>query len=399
MELSRGQQEYLLELLSAEYVIPQKYRDSLKAAIKRYATVNYTDEELDFLLDTPQSLAAVLLLNTTDSLETFARYFALWANCVEYNALDANSLMEATLINPDPSSQQKLLQIIDTGEQYQVIPAAELRYMSKPRPQERLSTEPNPTRRLMPSPMASALSFRSLEGLMEEFLSFADQKAIAPSATRQLDSEDYVAYLEKELARTQSTQYTWSQLRERAMQLPLISSTYQWIDRLQGLIVPSNIAFINHLNALPIKSHRPTTVRPAQSSSPFQKVDQLMAQFSPKRLMQNLRTLRPPRLPAFPFPGQHQHSYPPNNGYNHAAHHMNAPTYAAPNDDLTIASTALPNTPHSEPATFTTNSKMPPSKKGHRIPPAPPMPAMPPIPKHGNMPHLQPKPYKAPHNQ
>ena len=115
MELSRGQQEYLLALLSAEYTIPEPYRDSVKEAIERYSTTQYTDDELDFLLSTPQSLAAVLLLNTTDSLQTFARYFALWANCMEYNALDGNSLMEATLINPDPTSRQKLLQIIDTG--------------------------------------------------------------------------------------------------------------------------------------------------------------------------------------------------------------------------------------------------------------------------------------------
>ena len=67
MELTRGQQEYLLELLSAEYTIPEPYRDSVKEAIKRYSSAQYSDDELDFLLSAPQSLAAVLLLNTTDS--------------------------------------------------------------------------------------------------------------------------------------------------------------------------------------------------------------------------------------------------------------------------------------------------------------------------------------------
>ncbi len=386
MELSRGQQEYLLALLSAEYTIPEPYRDSVKEAIERYSTTQYTDDELDFLLSTPQSLAAVLLLNTTDSLQTFARYFALWANCMEYNALDGNSLMEATLINPDPTSRQKLLQIIDTGDRYQVVPAPELRYMPTPRQQETLELEQNPTRRIKPAPLVSALSYRTLDGLMREFLTYADQKDVLPAAGERQDGKDYLYRLDQELQRTASKQFTWSELRQQALQLPLVNSTYQWSDRQDGLIVPSNIAFINHLNALPAKGHHTSASaqpkRPAQAApaSPFRLIDQFFAQLSPRRMAKNLSQMRPPKLPPFPFPTpnkQRPHQqHPLYNTPQQTMHPTPQPTMHADNFDANAestlaASTAMPNTPHSEPKTFTSASKLPPPKSKYRIPPLP----------------------------
>ena len=177
--------------------------------------------------------------------------------------------------------------------------------------------------------------------------------------------------MEKELQRTSAQQYTWSELRERAQQLPLVANTYQWSKRSEGLIVPSSIAFINYLNALPAKTHHHTTARPQQTgyASPFHTVDQVMAQLSPKRLLQNLRNLRPPRLPAFPFPGQ------PKPYHGHHSSGMTPPhdaAYYSEPSDLTAASGAMPNSPHSEPATFSSASKMPPAKKVHRTMPQPP---------------------------
>ena len=409
MELTRGQQEYLLELLSAEYTIPEPYRDSVKEAIKRYSSAQYSDDELDFLLSAPQSLAAVLLLNTTDSLQAFARYFALWANCIEYNALDGNSLMEATLINPDPSSRQKLLQVIDTGDHYQVVPAPELRYMPNPRQQETLNLEQSPTRRLKPAPLASALSYRTLEGLMHEFLSYADQNDVLPTANRQQNPQDYLYRLEQELQRTASKQFSWSDLRQQALQLPLINSTYQWNDRQDGLIVPSNIAFINHLNALPVKGHhntipvqqsRPTQAAPA---SPFRVIDQFIAQLNPRRMMKNLSQLRPPKLPPFPFPGPHQHANQQPLHVNQQPLYHNQPSHVVQespeevNDYHLAASTAMPNIPHSEPKTFTSASKMPPTKNKYRLPPLPapiprPEPPRPTPPRQSALPPLTPFP-------
>lgn len=387
MELSRGQQEYLLELLSAEYTIPEPYRDSVKEAIQRYSTTSYTDEELDFLMSTPQSLAAVLLLNTTDSLQAFARYFALWTNCMEYNALDSNSLMEATLINPDPTSRQKLLQVIGTGDHYQVVPAPELRYMPTPRQQEALALEQSPTRRLKPAPLASAFSYRTLEDLMHEFLTYADQKDVLPAAGERQDPKNYLYRLDQELQRTASKQFTWSDLRQQALQLPLVNSTYQWNDRQDGLIVPSNIAFINHLNALPAKGHHASTTtqpkRPAQTqaapASPFRFIDQFIAQLSPRRMMKNLGQMRPPKLPPFPFPApnkQRPHQQHPMYTPQQPTHPNTQPTMHADASDTNVeytlaASTAMPNTAHSEPKTFTSASKLPPPKSKYRVPPLP----------------------------
>lgn len=50
---------------------------------------------------------------------------------------------------------------------------------------------------------------------------------------------------------------------------------------------------------------------------------------------------------------------------------MHADNFDANAESTLAASTAMPNTPHSEPKTFTSASKLPPPKSKYRIPPLP----------------------------
>lgn len=55
MELSADKRDKLIELLSSE-TLPEEYIDCVKVAVKQYATKNYSDETIDNLVRTPQSL-------------------------------------------------------------------------------------------------------------------------------------------------------------------------------------------------------------------------------------------------------------------------------------------------------------------------------------------------------
>ena len=59
MSLTTGQREYLLELLSHEYVLTGEQQPLVRQAICRYATTVYDQKELDYLVAMPQSPAAL----------------------------------------------------------------------------------------------------------------------------------------------------------------------------------------------------------------------------------------------------------------------------------------------------------------------------------------------------
>ncbi len=295
MELSRGQQEYLIELLSGEYLIDEQWREPLKYAIAQHSTCIYDDDELEFLVSSPQSLSAVMRLNTTSSLDIFSKYFALWLNALEYNALDTNSLMEATIVNPDPTSRQKLLQILDIGEDYQIVAVPEIRYMTTPRANDKLSDESMHERRLRPIPIVSAFSYNTFRQLLEAFLTFAQKGEDLLNPFSRANALEYARDLEDALAYTYENQSTWQKLRQRSLELPNINSTYLFPQREQGLMLPGNIEFINYLNAQPPKQTISKTHSTSQNHA-FSSIDRL--------LMQNPLSqfkLNAPKLPSFAF--------------------------------------------------------------------------------------------------
>lgn len=321
MELSRGQEEYLLELLNAEYTIAPEYRQGIKDAVSKYSGCTYDDDDLEFLVDNPQSLSAIMRLNTTDSLPIFKKYFTLWCNMLEYNIFDTDTMMVATIINPDPTSREKLLQIIDNDDHYQINPVPEIRYMNAPRSLEALSNYTNHS-----GPIVSAFTYQTFYHLMTSFLTFAEEgeNHFAPAATAQAD---YPTRLAEAITYSLSRQSSWQDLRQKALQLPLISSTYVFNDRSQGLILPSNIEFINYLNAQPFK--KPKTRQTAPAESPFGFIDRL---FKPNIVKP--KGFKLPVLAPNPFIANKRYK-----------------------------GTAMPNHSHSGPFTKTTASKMPPPKK------------------------------------
>lgn len=284
MELNQGQRNYLLELLNCEYIIPTEYYPSMASAIARYATANYTNEEIDFLLQTPQSPSATLMLNTTKSLPAFARSYALWLNCLEQNIYENNPLVESILLNPDPTSKAKLLQVIrhenENGYQYQIIPASNMIYTNRPRPQEEPLTPYDSNRRLKPTPLISTWTNETAQSLLADFLNFAghsqffQQSPTSRENQQNQMSDNSNGILPKQLS--------WQELRNRSRLLLTMNSTYVSPDQEQGLITPSNISFINYLNTQPLKKTPPRKVsRPAPKSAP------------PGRLFQQLKATLP----------------------------------------------------------------------------------------------------------
>ena len=52
MELSIEKREQIIDLLNAEYVIPEEMIECVKDAVKRYSTKNYTDVVIDKIVRT-----------------------------------------------------------------------------------------------------------------------------------------------------------------------------------------------------------------------------------------------------------------------------------------------------------------------------------------------------------
>lgn len=131
MELSADKRDKLTELLSSEYTIPEEYIDCVKVAIKQYATKNYSDETIDNLVRTPQSLSKGLALlrerNGKNDLSLFRGIISEWLVCAEYNALKNKGSVVMTITNPDSSSKADLLHIINTGNGFKVVPGPDVK--------------------------------------------------------------------------------------------------------------------------------------------------------------------------------------------------------------------------------------------------------------------------------
>lgn len=100
MSLTAGQKQYLLELLSHEYVLTAEQQPIVRQAICRYATTVYDQQELDFLVSLPQSLAICLYYQC--GKQSFARQYGLWLNCLEHSIFQEMDGLEAVLLNPTP---------------------------------------------------------------------------------------------------------------------------------------------------------------------------------------------------------------------------------------------------------------------------------------------------------
>ena len=131
MELSIEKREQIIDLLNAEYVIPEEMIECVKDAVKKYSTKNYTDEVIDKIVRTPQSLSKGLVLlrerNGSNDLSLFRGILTEWLVCAEYNALKNKGAVVMTITNPDPSSKADLLHIIKIGNDFKVVPGPDVK--------------------------------------------------------------------------------------------------------------------------------------------------------------------------------------------------------------------------------------------------------------------------------
>lgn len=125
MGLSIENREKILNLLNAEYVIPDEILGCVKEAVKTYSTKNYSDEVIDKIVKTPQSLSRGLtLLRERDGkkdLSLFRGILTEWLVCAEYNELKNKGSVVMTITNPDPSSKADLLHIIKIGNSFKAL--------------------------------------------------------------------------------------------------------------------------------------------------------------------------------------------------------------------------------------------------------------------------------------
>ena len=131
MGLSIENREKILNLLNAEYVIPDEIIGCVKEAVRTYSTKNYSDEVIDKIVRTPQSLSRGLtLLRERDGkkdLSLFRGILTEWLVCAEYNALKNKGSVVMTITNPDPSSKADLLHIIKIGNSFKALPGPDVK--------------------------------------------------------------------------------------------------------------------------------------------------------------------------------------------------------------------------------------------------------------------------------
>lgn len=129
--MSIEKREQIVDLLNAEYVIPEEMIECVKDAVKKYSTKNYTDEVIDKIVRTPQSLSKGLVLlrerNGSNDLSLFRGILTEWLVCAEYNALKNKGAVVMTITNPDPSSKADLLHIIKIGNDFKAVPGPDVK--------------------------------------------------------------------------------------------------------------------------------------------------------------------------------------------------------------------------------------------------------------------------------
>lgn len=200
MSLTAGQQEYLLEMLSHEYVLSAQQQPLIRQAICRYATTVYDQNELDYLVSMPQSPAACLYYQC--SKQSFARQYGLWLNCLEHAIFQEIDGLQAILLNPDPTSSEKLLAILSQNNgQEEVIPLPQLKFSK----QQQVAG-------------CSRWTLQECRYSMQQFLQFAHQGT----------------------ACLQAEPLTWSDLLQQAHLFSLVKPSYTFVSADKGIARPSN---------------------------------------------------------------------------------------------------------------------------------------------------------------
>lgn len=295
MPLTSGQQEYLLELLSYEYFIPEECQPAVKEAIVKYANTSYSQEDLDFLVKSPQSLAALLCFHEPNQLQNFAVYYALWLNCLEHCIYQNNAEVEAICINPDPTSQQKLLAISRIEP-----PADEQTENDQAQPQWQVTALP-------------LLSFPAAE---DSTRSCYHSQWTYPAASQSLQQFLDYAHQEQHYGLLASKPSTWRDLYQQAKLFPLVKDNYQFTDKSLGLMPPSNLQWIRQVTAAnrqqsKSKHHgkqtqyRPASVFYQRPAHPFAAEMQLFQQLKhhlPPMKLPNMTMPPAPPMPSFQFP-------------------------------------------------------------------------------------------------
>lgn len=254
MNLTDFQQEFLLEILSGEYFISESCQNALKDAVKRYASADYTSEDIAFLASLPQSLTADLYLYHRRSFKSFSDRFLLWLNILEYDLTDSAENTLAYLINPDPTSKEKILRLSRDDDRL-VINAVPTLYFAK--------AEQMPDTSFRRS--LSLVTFKEAEYLLRDFLNFASQNpAKIPSA-----HTDYLLSMEDNLKRTKKHRLSWTELRQKMQDFPAENEEYTFLDRSLGLITPSTLQIISLLGAKPLQSAVKRRPNPQAPSKPF----------------------------------------------------------------------------------------------------------------------------------
>lgn len=129
MKLTVGQREFILELLYAQYIIPEQYKEVVTEAIKQYKTRHLTDEAIHNMVNRPQSLAAdissIRKKSDNGNIMDFSQFRGLiteWLVCMEYNLYKNKGAVIMTIVNPDTTSKADLLHIVEYNEGYKVFP-------------------------------------------------------------------------------------------------------------------------------------------------------------------------------------------------------------------------------------------------------------------------------------
>lgn len=276
MSLTAGQKQYLLELFSHEYVLTAEQQPAVRQAICRYATTVYDQQELDFLLSLPQSPAICLYYQC--GRQRFARQYALWLNCLEHSIFQELEGLEAILVNPDPTSSEKLLAVIRQEEEaLEVLPLPQLKFSNQPQ-----------------SAGCSRWTLQEARASMGQFLQYAYK-----GANCQADAEAL----------------TWCDFLQQARLFPMVKETYIFTAYGQGL---PQLNSWQQLKQLPTAKKQSAPVRRGwmyqPPVNPFASEQKFLQQ-----IKQSFLTLpqRPFPLPApprtkfgaafpFPFPAKHR---------------------------------------------------------------------------------------------
>lgn len=277
MSLTAGQKQYLLELLSHEYVLTAEQQPIVRQAICRYATTVYDQQELDFLVSLPQSLAICLYYQC--GKQNFARQYGLWLNCLEHSIFQEMDGLEAVLLNPDPTGSEKLLALVRQDDQtLEAIPLPQFPFSNQPQ-----------------AAGCSRWTLREARDSMSQFLQYAHSGANCQEEAEAL---------------------SWCDLLQQARLFTMVKETYLFTAYNKGLPRPSGW---QQMGQLPAVKKRPAPTPhswmyqpPAHPFAPERKLMQQMKQ-SFSALQQRPFHLpefpAPPRiklgaLPPFPFPSQ-----------------------------------------------------------------------------------------------